>query len=427
MIQRTGSGEARQVELKADVRQAVYALRNASYSIDDELSGPLTLSGNTATGSVPVTQLESGVHFVRFSFGTSEDGVTYTRSMPFAVENGVPGKDPVAAWRYQMGGGSRTQPLLHEGKLYVGGNDGKLYALDAATGKPVFIYDAKSPVVAAPVAYKDLLIFGAGDGVLRGVTDSGQLRWEFEAADSIFGHPVVSNGLVYFGCNGARVYCLDAATGQKKWEFSEARESVETQPVVYGDKIYFGAWDGNVYCLNAATGEKEWSVPGPRNQSEKILPTYYAPADADLVAVGQKLYATDRAYKSGAYTLDGKYVKDGPTGAVAFAPAADGKHLYLRRMGTGVTKVDLDLNVVWEADLVAGTLPYAPVEKDGVVYGVTNTGTLYALDAAEGRTLWEYRVSPKLYVHAKPTVGEGVVSTVAQDGVVTAVRLPERE
>jgi len=423
----TGSGDARNIVIKGDVKQSVYALSGGTYSVDDELTGPLTVSGNSATVTIPASKLESGVHYARFAFNTSEAGVSYDQSMPFAVESGVVGKDPVAVWRYQMGGGSRTTPVFNDGKVFIGGNDGVLYALDAVNGKPLWTLDAKSPVTAAPAIFKDLIIFGTGDGSLKAVTQSGQLRWEFPTGTAIMGHPLVHNGLVYFASTGATVYCLDAASGQKKWEFADARFQVETKPVMAGDKLLFGAWDGNIYCLEAATGRKLWSALGPRNQTETSLPQYYAPADAELAVVGDKVFATDRAAKSGSYTLDGQYIKGGPGQAVAFAPAADGKHLYLRRSGSGVCKVDLDLNVVWESDIVAGSLPFAPVEVDGVVYGVTSTGRMYALDAANGKTLWRYRVTPGMYVHTSPTVANGMVYTIGQDGVVTAVRLPVKQ
>lgn len=423
-VSQTGSGENRQIVLRATVSQSVYALRNARYVIDDVLSGPLTLSGTTATGQVPAKSLASGAHFVRFEFDTSESDLKFSRSMTFAIESGTAGTDPVAAWRYQMGGASRTRPVLYQGQLLVGGLDGVFYSVDAETGKPVWRVEAGSPITAGTATFKDLVIFGTAGGTLKAVTLNGQSRWDFAAGRTIMGHPVVVDGMVYFASNDAMVYCLDAATGEQKWVFEGARENVETAVVVSGGKVYLGAWDGNVYCLDAATGKQQWKSPGPRNQTSKQLPPYYAPADAEMVLLGDKLYATDRAYHSGSYKLDGSFIKSGPSGAAAFSPAGDGKHLYLRRSGSPVCKVDADLNIVWESDITGGALPYRPVEAGGSVYGVTSTGTLYSLDAATGQRRWTYSVTPKLYVHTVPTVGNGKVYTVGQDGVITAVRIP---
>lgn len=424
-VTQTGEGANRQVVLQGTVKQAAYAIASQGlYSVDDELTGTMQVTGNQATVTIPADKLEAGVHFARLTFKTGEKDVEYDKSMAFAVEHGPAGGKPVAAWRYQLQGGSRTRPLVNGGKVYVGGNDGVLCALDATTGKLQWAVDSGSMITAGPAVYKDLVIYGTGDGYLRAVTENGQARWSFPTGTAVMGHPLVHEGMIYFASTGATMYCLDAQTGQKKWEFAEARFQVETKPVIAGDKLLFGAWDGNLYCLEAATGKKLWSEKGPRNMTQSSIPQYYGPADAPVVVIGDKVIAADRANKSGSYTLDGKFIKEGPESAVAFGAAADGKHVYLRRGGSGVAKLDTDLNIVWESDVKAGHLPLEPVEADGVVYGVTATGTLYALDSESGRTLWNYRVSPKLYVHTAPTIANGLVYTVGEDGVVTAVRIP---
>jgi outer membrane protein assembly factor BamB len=51
-------------------------------------------------------------------------------------------------------------------RVYIGGNDGKLYVLDAASGKSVFEFEAGGPLSASPAIADGRLVIGSQDGKL---------------------------------------------------------------------------------------------------------------------------------------------------------------------------------------------------------------------------------------------------------------------
>src|SRR5207247_1779328 len=64
------------------------------------------------------------------------------------------------------------------------------------------------------------------------------------------------------------VYCLDRATGEKVWEFSDGKKMKQcfSSPVLLRGKLYIGEGlhqDSNckVYCLDAARGKVIWRAP----------------------------------------------------------------------------------------------------------------------------------------------------------------------
>ena len=63
-------------------------------------------------------------------------------------------------WSYTTGGGVESSPAVANGVVYVGSDDGNLYALDASTGA---------------------------------------LLWSYTTGDIVFSSPAVANGIVYFG------------------------------------------------------------------------------------------------------------------------------------------------------------------------------------------------------------------------------------
>ena len=75
---------------------------------------------------------------------------------------------------------------------------------------------------------------------------------------SAYGLPLrCYDNLVYIGSHNYNLYCLNAQTGSKVWEF-KTDYYVVASPAVTGDNLYFGSWDNKLYGLNAKTGAKLW-------------------------------------------------------------------------------------------------------------------------------------------------------------------------
>ncbi|MBX7246448.1 MAG: PQQ-binding-like beta-propeller repeat protein [Candidatus Sumerlaeaceae bacterium] len=409
------------LELSATIKPQSGNATRAWFDLDDDTTGALALSGVTALGSVDLGKLGNGAHFVRVNFAVG--GETYSRSTHFYLERTGDAK-AVAQWRTQIKGGSKTQPLVKDGKVYVGGNDGGLYALDQKTGKLAWRFDAGAAVATSPAAWKDLVLFGAADGKFYAVNRSGKRAWVYEAGDPIYSAPVVSDdGVAYFGSNNARLHAVNADTGKLVWKNEEASYNVESKPCVLGDHVYFGAWDGNLYCVDRKSGKTLWKTPGGYNQSIKgNLTRYYAPADNGPVATADSVFVADRAYAAGRFTGSGDFVTTISADCSALSLAKDGNHLYLRSNKSGVSKVGFDGKSVWKSDVVAGRIPVSPTEAGDKVYVCTNSGKLNCLDAATGKTLWSYQVTPQLFVMAPVAVDGETAYAVGLDGVVTAIK-----
>jgi hypothetical protein len=83
---------------------------------------------------------------------------------------------------------------------------------------------------------------------------TGAKEWEFTTGGWVYSSPAVSEGYVYVGSGDHKVYCLNAATGAKEWEFTTGSD-VRSSPAVSGGYVYVGSSDNKVYCLNAADGD----------------------------------------------------------------------------------------------------------------------------------------------------------------------------
>ena len=53
---------------------------------------------------------------------------------------------------------------------------------------------------------------------------------------------------VFVGSSDGKLYVLDAATGQKKWEY-DLGDAVTASPAVANGRVVIGAQDGKLYCF----------------------------------------------------------------------------------------------------------------------------------------------------------------------------------
>jgi len=183
---------------------------------------------------------------------------------------------------------------------FFGLNNGKVYAVDALTGKTKWPapFQAKQAVWAAPLPDPDtnLVYVGSLDHNLYALDlATGALKWQKSLGAAIAASPVLSDGVLYVGTFGSQVLALSAADGSQIWAVPTA-SWVWGTPVVYEDGLYFADVAGNVYAVYASTGKSRWSAkPGDALRA--------APAvTAEAVVVGDrtgKIYGLNRANGAG--------------------------------------------------------------------------------------------------------------------------------
>jgi alcohol dehydrogenase (cytochrome c) len=148
----------------------------------------------------------------------------------------------VAKWVYQTAatGKLETSPLVVDGILYATAQDNRAFALDARTGRPIWMYQRQLPGDIRPCCgrvNRGLAILG--DKVFLGTLDAhvvaldsrtGNVVWDVVASDYRTGHsftvaPLAVKNLIVVGISGGEygvrgfIDAYDADTGQRKWRF----------------------------------------------------------------------------------------------------------------------------------------------------------------------------------------------------------------
>jgi len=177
----------------------------------------------------------------------------------------------VPAWSMSFGGekqrGQQSQPLVHNGKMFVTASYSRIYAVDTKTGQKLWKYEHRLPEGIMPCCdvinrgaalYDNLVIFGTLDAQLVALDqNTGKVVWrekidDYSAGYSYTAAPLIAEGLLITGLSGGefgvvgRVEARDPKTGKMVW----------VRPVVEG---HMGYKDGQE---NGITGTTNASWPG---------------------------------------------------------------------------------------------------------------------------------------------------------------------
>jgi alcohol dehydrogenase (cytochrome c) len=147
-----------------------------------------------------------------------------------------------AKWVYQTGatGKFETTPLVVDGIMYATGPDNRAFALDARTGRPIWLYQYQLPTDIRPCCGRVNRGFAiVGDKVFMGTLDAhvialdaktGNLIWDVSAVNYKDGYsftlaPLIVRNSIIVGVSGGEygirgfIDAYDAETGKRKWRF----------------------------------------------------------------------------------------------------------------------------------------------------------------------------------------------------------------
>ena len=92
------------------------------------------------------------------------------------------------------------EPAVAGARVYVSGSSGVLYALDEATGQPIWesSVKAESTLEHSPSVWGDLVVFADSGGILYAVdADTGEKQWELDIGSPATASPVIAGGEIY--------------------------------------------------------------------------------------------------------------------------------------------------------------------------------------------------------------------------------------
>jgi outer membrane protein assembly factor BamB len=281
------------------------------------------------------------------------------------------------AWDFHGRGPFSGQPLIDGGVAYAGCHDGKLYALDLATGAVRWTYDAREQLATRPALVKGLVVVASlQDTVFAVDAATGAWRWhhrrDLNDGFTILGAASVQvdGGHVYAAYSDGTVTALEAGTGEVRWEQHVAPSGryQDVDSLSLGDgRLFLAAYSGAIMALDPASGKTLWSQPFP--EAERVL----ASRGAVLAVTGREVVSLSETDGQANWKVP---MQGAPSGMLAVAgpwllvPANDGG-LRIHEAASGRLFRVLDTGAG-----IAAT----PGVLGRRAYILSNAGTLLAID-----------------------------------------------
>ncbi len=354
-----------------------------------QFRAPYNKSGNIPTGNTTAIDFNaaSAIHTSPLVDATSNLAVFGSDT------RGVFGIDITTSsqrWRYAPANVNPTPnfsgtPMLYKGVIYLGANNGRVYAINESDGTQKWISPAAgAAVTGVPATDGTNIYFASRDGVVYAfdLATGQNSQWQYNTGAEIDGGPILgADGTVYVGTNAAAgnnaLYAIK--NGIKVWSRTPnlANDGFLAQPALApgGSVLYATTIKGAVYAINIADGSVKWTNP------------------LTVAAPGYAIGTTPAISSFGLFV------------------GSDNGSVYLLDLNNG------GANATWKVTLPAGTVVRSSAAVvDGVVYFGADNGKVYGFDATDSTKQKLQATTTAAISYNSPVVNNGALYITSTDG-----------
>lgn len=161
-------------------------------------------------------------------------------------------------WTKKMSKGRWEADLLLTKKaLYFASIDNNLYQLSPATGSIIWKYSTGGWIRSTPLLYNGYLYFGSNDGYFYKLNENGELQWEKYLGTPVATKPargiVGEKEAIYASGTDGKLYALSVDDGTVLWTTSKSA-GILSEPAFYKDRVAFAATDHFFYVHSVKKG-----------------------------------------------------------------------------------------------------------------------------------------------------------------------------
>jgi len=209
------------------------------------------------------------------------------------------------AWKwYEVPLASRAQPVVAGGRLFVGSMNGALYARDAATGAPLWIFVTQGPIRHSAAVSGSTVIVSSYDGYTYALdAGSGGQLWKTRTGPSATA-PLIdaSRQRAIVASTNGRLTALNLAGGGIAWQV-DSGAPILTSPSLSedGSLVFFGNESIRALAVNASSGSQGWST---QLQGMSLADRYPVVAGTTVMYRSQPVYFFHTLLHEGDSTMD---------------------------------------------------------------------------------------------------------------------------
>ena len=323
--------------------------------------------------------------------------------------------------------GLRQHPVLADGHLYAADLEGRVYAVDAASGNDLWEIETELRLSGGPGYGEGTLVVGSLDGDVVALNpDNGSERWRAKVSSEVVATPAVGSGIVVVRANDGRMFGFNATDGERKWVYDRGLPSLTLRgngaPLIAQGAVFAGYDNGQVVALRVEDGVQQWeqtvAVGEGRTEIDRMVDI-----DGEIVVDNAEVFAAAYNGQVLAIALEGgRPLWNRELSAHTGLALAGDKWLVSDSDGT-VWAIDRATgSAAWKNDTLAHRWLTTPaIQGDYAVVGDLE-GYLHWLSLSDGSLAARERLA-RDPIRATPQIADGVLYAVSTDGELGAFRL----
>ena len=159
------------------------------------------------------------------------------------------------------------QPIIADGRVFVGTMTGILHAMDSNTGKDLWRFKTGGAILHTCAVVENKVFFGNCEGKIFAVNaGDGRLLWSVKTGSAIWNSPLVHKGVVVVGSRDGMLYAIVLQTGRIKWKAQTGGPLLSSPALdIETGRLYIGSEDMHVYAFDLDKGARLWrssKLPG---------------------------------------------------------------------------------------------------------------------------------------------------------------------
>lgn len=334
-------------------------------------------------------------------------------------------------WDVSVGNGAggafvRLQPAIDGDAVYAAARNGRVEAVEAASGRSRWSADTKLVISGGVGAGAGLVVVGSSKGEVVALRAAdGAVAWKAQVSSEVLAPPRIGDGAVVVRVADGRFFAFDAASGRQLWNYAASVPLLSLRgssaPLVGQGLIIAGLDNGRLLLLDLKSGrpvfERTLAPPRGKTEMDRLVDVdaeprvagsvlYIAPFHGAVTALdlsnGQTLWNRDISTYAG---LD-------VTPQQVFVTGADDTVWALDR-ATGAA--------LWKNADLSGRKLSAPVGAGSVVAVGDFEGYIHFLDANTGRLVGRIELDGKGIMGA-PLVYNGMLYAYGKGGKLAGYR-----
>ncbi|MEK0434995.1 MAG: outer membrane protein assembly factor BamB [Pseudomonadota bacterium] len=341
------------------------------------------------------------------------------RIEPAPLVNFKPSLTVRTLWQADLGraGTPFLAPVFTDGKVYAAGSDGKVVALDAASGRQVWSVTVDADIAAGVGADAATVVVASARGTVFAFdAATGKQRWKVKASTEVLSAPAVGSGVVVVRSMDNKIVAYDVESGERRWVVQRTAPALVLRAapgIVINDGVAFIALPaGRLLAINTATGTARWDAPiaEPRGATEleRVADVSGMPA-----LLGREVCATAYQGRIACVDTGNGSLRWAREFSADVGPAIDQRYVFAADELGSLAGFSRDTGgSLWRSTALRGRGLSAPVSFGRAVVVGDKQGYLHFLSREEGAMLARTSMGAQLRAAPIVTGANLVVQTV---------------